>query len=178
MKRALSLILIAALALCLCACGSKEVQKEAPAAAVTASDQSQFTWQIELRDSAIKDALHTDAGVTQYDGGVLDVAYDNAPASGNKFLILTLTVTKAAAGGGSFDWKKLSVQDSDGNSYVRMENDAFLSTHTYKRMPGTALQIGENKGSICIEIPAKTAEGTLTLVYDAGDQGMNKLPIQ
>lgn len=169
MKKLLSIILLVCLACTLSACGKK--------AETAASDQSKFTWQIQVSKTEVKDKLHTDAGVPQYDGGITDVAYDNAPAEGNAYVILTMTVTKAAAGGGSFDWKKLSLKDADGNVYARMENDSFLSTHTYNRMPGTALQIGENKGSICFEIPAKAAQGSLTLCYDAGDQGINTTPL-
>ena len=179
MKKILSLILLIALMCSLCACSSKK-EEAAPAAdtaAVAASDQSAFTWQIEVRKCEVKDKLHTDAGVQQYEGDILDVAYDNAPAEGNNFVVLTLTVTKAAAGGGSFDWKKLSIQDAAGNSYARMENDSFLSNHTYQRMAGTALQIGENKGSICFEIPEKAAEGSLALCYDAGEEGINITPL-
>ena len=170
MKKVIALILLMALSFMLCACGKKTET-------VTASDQSKFTWQIQVSNAEVKDKLHTDEGIAQYDGGISDVAHDNTPAEGNSFVILTLTVTKAQAGGGSFDWKKLSLKDADGNSYSRMENDSFLSSHTYKRMPGTALQIGENKGSICFEIPEKAASGSLTLCYDAGDEGVNTTPL-
>ena len=170
MKKAIAILLLILLSLGLCSCGKK-------AETVTASDQSRFTWQLQLSSAEIKDKLHTDEGIAQYDGGISDIAHDNAPAEGNSFVILTLTVTKAQAGGGGFDWKKLSLKDADGNSYSRMENDSFLTNHSYKRMPGTALQIGENKGSICFEIPAKAAQGALTLCYDAGDQGINTTPL-
>ena len=170
MKKAIALLLLAIMTLSLCACGKK-------AAAPVASDQSKFTWQISVSKAEVKDKLHTDAGVPQYDGGITDVSYDHAPADGSKFVVLTLAVNKAAAGGGSFDWKKLSLKDAEGNAYARMENDSFLSSHSYKRMPGTALQIGENKGSICFEIPADAAKGKLTLVYDAGEQGLNTTPL-
>ena len=170
MKKLLSIALLICMIFTLSACGKK-------AETTAASDQSKFTWQIAVSKTEVKDKLHTDAGIAQYDGGITDVAYDNAPAEGNNYVILTMTVTKAAAGGGSFDWKKLSLKDEDGNSYARMENDSFLSTHTYKRMAGTALQIGENKGSICFEIPEKAAKGKLTLCYDAGDQGINTTPL-
>lgn len=170
MKKFIAILLLAVLALSLCACGKK-------AETLSASDQSKFTWQISVSKAEVKDKLHTDAGVPQYDGGITDVSYDNAPADGNSFVVLTLVINKAAAGGGSFDWKKLTLKDADGNSYPRMENDSFLSSHTYKRMPGTALQIGENKGSICFEIPAKAASGQLALCYDAGDEGVNTTPL-
>jgi len=112
MKKILSIALLICLVLTLCACGKK-------AESVTASDQSKFTWQIQVNKVEVKDKLHTDAGVPQYDGGITDVAYDNAPAEGNAYVILTMVVTKGQAGGGSFDWKKLSLKDADGNSYAR-----------------------------------------------------------
>ena len=170
MKKAIAIVLLAILTLSFCACGKK-------AEPVTASDQSKFTWQISVTKAEVKDKLHTDEGIAQYDGGITDVSYDDVPAEGNSYVVLTLVVSKAAAGGGSFDWKKLSLKDAEGNSYSRMENDSFLSNHTYKRMPGTALQIGENKGSICFEIPEKAAEGSLALCYDAGEEGINITPL-
>ena len=166
--------LLLCLAMVLTACGGGGSKQ----AAVKDSDQSAFTWQIELRAHDVKDKLHTDEGVPQYEGDVLDVAHDNAPSEGNVFLILTMTITKSKTGGGAFDWGKLSVVDADGNRYSRMDNDSFLSVHTYNRLPGTALQIGENKGSICLEIPEKVSKGGLQLEYDAGDEGTNTITIQ
>ena len=107
MKRIITALLLAALLLGLCACGRGQTR--------TASDQSAFTWQIQLLGYEVKTALHTDAGVPQYDGAVLDVAYDNAPSEGCTFLILTLDIQKSRAGGGGFDWQKLTVRDENGN---------------------------------------------------------------
>ena len=103
--------------------------------------------------------------------------HDDAPSEGKVFLILTMTITKQKTGGGQFDWARLTVKDASGNVYHRMENDAFLSNHTYNRMPGTSLQIGENRGSICLELPPEAAKGGLTLCYDAGDEGENTTAI-
>lgn len=137
-----------------------------------------FPYTVELRDAQIKDALHTEAGVTQYDGSVVDVDYDNAPSSGNVFLILTLKIVKSGVGGGSFEWTKLSLLDEIGNTYSRMENDTFLQNHQYSRLASTPLQIGEHKGSICFEIPSVQANGTFTLQYDAGDAGVLTLSVR
>lgn len=207
MKKFLSLIVLFALLICCTACSGKDspaqetaapAQEETAAPEETApqsetadeseqteddtaeegSEGGEFTWQIELRGAEVKESLHTDAGVPQYDGEVLDVAFDNAPSEGCSFLILTLTVTKGAAGGGAFQWDNLTVVDESGNAYKRMENDSFLDSHAYKRMAGTSLQIGENKGSICFEIPTESAQGKLTLRYDAGDEGINEIAIQ
>lgn len=172
MRKLAIFALILALALSVAGCSGEKEE------GAKSADQSAFTWQIEIRSVEVRESLHTDAGVQQYDGSVLDVAYDDAPGDGNAYLILTLTVTKSATGGGGFKWEQLSVLDAEGNAYARMENDAFLTSHTYKRMPGTALQIGENKGSICFELPAEAAKGALTLQYDAGEEGINALTIQ
>ena len=170
MKRWMCVALLLAVIMGLTACGGGKEVKD--------SDQSRFTWQIELRNSEVKASLHTDEGVQQYDGEVLNVAHDNAPSEGNVFLILTLTINKSAVGGGGFDWTKLSVRDEKGNAYPRMTDDSFLSSHTYHRLQGTKLQIGESKGSICFEIPEGVSKGHLRLEYDAGDEGVNTIAIQ
>lgn len=170
MKRWMCVALLLAVIMGLTACGGGKEVKD--------SDQSRFTWQIELRNSEVKASLHTDEGVQQYDGEVLNVAHDNAPSEGNVFLILTLTINKSAVGGGGFDWTKLSVRDEKGNAFPRMADDSFLSSHTYHRLQGTKLQIGESKGSICFEIPEGVSKGHLRLEYDAGDEGVNTIAIQ
>ena len=168
MKRYLAFALVLALALTGAALAAESVVGELEG----------FPWTLELRAAAAKDGLHTAAGMQQYDGSVLDVAYDDDPAKGNVFLILTFTITKTQVGGGPFDWANLSVRDADGNAYARMENDAFLQNHTYNRIQGTPLQIGENKGSACFEIPTDAAKGNLTLVYDAGEFGTIEIPVK
>lgn len=168
MKRIVAIFLAALLALACVGCGS------------TASEGTLegFPWTVELRNAQIKDALHTEAGLEQYDGAIVDVDYDDAPSEGQVFLILTLTITKTGTGGGSFDWKKLSLLDEAGNTYSRMENDAFLQNHQYNRLASTPLQIGENKGSICFEIPSGQAKGSFVLQYDAGDVGILTLSVK
>lgn len=168
MKRWLVLLLSIILAL-LCACGGEQAQS---------SGQSAFTWQIELQKCEVRDKLHTDEGIQQYDGSVLNTAHDEVPQAGSVFLILTMTVTKSGTGGSPFEWSNLTVRDASGNAYTRMENDSFLSEHIYNRLPGTRLQIGENRGSICLELPEKAVKGKLTLCYDAGDEGVNTLNIK
>ena len=170
MKRWMCVALLLAVIMGLTACGGGKEVKD--------SDQSRFTWQIELRNSEVKASLHTDEGVQQYDGEVLNVSHDNAPTEGNVYLILTMTITKSRTGGSAFKWDNLTVVDQDGNTYHRMENDSFLSVHTYNRLPGTSLQIGENKGSICLEIPENAGKGNLKLCYDGGEEGVNTISIQ
>lgn len=168
-KRILAVFLAMLLALICAGCGSNT---SASGNGSTVGTLEGFPWTVELRNAAIKNALHTGAGLKQYDGSVVDVDYDDAPSEGNVFLILTLTITKTGTGGGSFDWAKLSLLDKDKNAYSRMENDAFLQNHQYNRMAGTPLQIGEYKGSICFEVPSGRAKESFVLQYDAGDTGV------
>lgn len=169
MKRILAISLAALLALVCVGCG------EAGPAGGTLEG---FPWTVELRNAQIKDALHTEAGLEQYDGAIVDVDYNDAPSEGQVFLILTLTITKTGPGGGSFDWAKLSLLDGAGNAYSRMENDTFLQNHRYNRLASTPLQIGEHKGSICFEIPSDRAKGSFVLQYDAGDAGVLTLSVK
>ena len=158
----------------LAGCSLAKTGEIAPAA----EDYSSFIWEIQVKDSLVTDRLHTDEGVQQYDGSTLNVAHDDIPAEGSAFLILTMTITKNKTGGGSFKWDNLYIADEGGAKYQRMENDRFLSYHTFNRLPGTPLQIGENKGSICFEIPASATKGKLTLCYDAGDEGVVSIPLK
>ena len=163
MKRFCAELLLLALTLSACA--------GAPEAADV--QESPFTWSISVSKAEKREALHTDAGVQQYDGSILGVAYDEQPSDGCVFVILTMTVTKNRSGANAFRWENLTLTSADGTAYARMEDDSFLSLHTYRRMPATDLMIGENKGSICFELPeAQASSEPLTLRYDAGDEGI------
>lgn len=187
MKKSLAFFLALALVFACAGCSGGDQPSEAAPAEEDAPAQTEggsvigtldgFPWTVELRGADIRDSLFTQAGLKQYDGSIMDVDYSDSPSEGHVFLILTLTVSKTAAGGGQFDWDKLTVADGDGNTYSRMENDTFLQNHQYNRMASTPLQIGEHKGSVCFEVPADKAEGTFTLQYDAGDAGMLTLPV-
>jgi hypothetical protein len=133
-------------------------------------DQSTFTWQISIVGAEVKEALHTEAGVTQYDGSVATMPYDNLPSTGRVFLIVDLVVSKARPGGKAFTWDNLVARDADGNLYHRMEDDTFLASHTYSRMAGTDLKLGTNNGVICFEIPQERADEGFSLVYTS-DEG-------
>lgn len=190
MKRIPAIFLAVLLVLACAGCGSdtldatQQPENETPSASVDENKPSSavgtlegFPWTVELRNAQIKDALHTAAGLEQYDGSIVDVDYDNAPSEGQVFLILTLTISKTGTGGGSFDWTKLSLLDDAGNAYGRMENDTFLQNHQYNRLASTPLQIGEHKGSICFEIPSDRADKAFTLQYDVGDVGTLELSV-
>ena len=174
-KSLFSLVLALLLILPICACSSTAPQDKAKINA--ASDQSQFTWQIKILSTVTAAALHTKAGIMQYDGSVKDEDYDDSPSNGCEFLIVTLDINKAQVGGKKFFWENLCVKDGPGNEYHRMEDDMFLSKHEYSRLMGTDLSIGDLQGSICFEVPAGTAVSDYILVYDAGDEGQNTIPL-
>lgn len=174
-KRILAVLLALTIAVLCAGCGAKR-QPDGSETAV--GEREGFPWTIELRAADLREGLHTAAGMPQYDGSTLDVDYDDEPADGCAFLILTFTLTKTEPGGGAFEWERLCVRASDGRSYSRMKDDAFLQNHTYNRIAGTSLMIGENRGSACFEIPVDVAKGELTLVYDAGDAGTIELPVR
>lgn len=189
MKKALSIFCALLLIFCCAACGAGTQENDASSASpmgeVTPAAQELpttavlegFPWQIEVRNCEVRETLHTQAGLPQYDGSILDVDYDNAPSSGCCYLILTLTAAKTETGGSAFDWANFSVADAAGDAHSRMEDDTFLQNHQYSRMPSTSLQLGETKGSICFEIPQEQAAGPFTLQYDAGDAGILRVVV-
>ena len=187
MRKLVAFILALLLALSCVGCGGGDKSQDAAPAETDAPAQAEsgsvtgtlegFPWTVELRGADVRDSLYTQAGLRQYDGSIMNVDYSDSPSDGHVFLILTLTISKTAAGGSQFAWDKLTVADGDGNTYSRMENDTFLQNHQYNRMASTPLQIGEHKGSVCFEVPADKAEGPFTLQYDVGDAGMLTLPV-
>ena len=49
-------------------------------------------WDIKVIASEMKDKLDTTTGVTQYDGSVANVAYDNNPKDGNVYVLVNLDI--------------------------------------------------------------------------------------
>lgn len=141
--------------------------------AVTSSNQEDFFWQIEILSAERTTDLSNTQSFTLYGGDIEDVDYSASASEGQEFLILELSIDKAGAGGSPFDWADLSVKDSLGNQYVRMENDKFLEDYNLPRLNGTALTLG-NEGFVCVEI-SSGAEG-LNLVHSTED-GENILSI-
>ena len=81
---------------------------------------------------------------------------------------MELTISKQGVQAVPFDWTKLLIQDSAGNTYHRIANDTFLEQYKYKpRMTGLEIKLGQNTGWVCYEVPAQAASGKLSLVYNA-----------
>ena len=148
-----------------------------PKSTATASDQSKFTWQITVENSNTINVLNTTAGIGQYDGSSTTATYEKKASVAFDFLIVTLNINKTKAGGKKFLWDNLSVKDAKGKAFPRMNDDTFLTQHKYSRIPGTDLTLGGAKGSICFEIPSRTAASAYALTYDAGIDGINTLPL-
>ncbi len=137
--------------------------------ATESSNQEDFFWQIEIIGAELTSDLSNTQSFTLYGGDIEDVDYSATASDGHQFLILELGIDKAGAGGSPFDWEDLSVQDSEGNQYFRMENDKFLEDYNLPRLNGTALTLGGNEGFICLEIP--TNSSGLTLVHSTEEGG-------
>lgn len=140
----------------------------------SSTDQSAFTWQIAINEQEVKPSLKTIGHVTQYDGTVEEIPYENIPQDGKVYLILNLSITKNQPGGIAFKWEDLSVMDDKGNRYPRHKNDSFLSDHGYERIAGTDLKLGDNSGWICFEVPWQATQEALTLSHKSveGDNSM------
>ncbi len=172
----LVLLLSFALMLQLSAC-NPATTTVTPKNTATASDQTKFTWQIAVDSSTTTKILSTVAEIGQYDGSTTNETYEKKPADSFDFLIVTLNINKAKAGGEKFQWDNLSVKDAAGKAFLRMDDDTFLTQHKYSRIAGTDLTLGGTKGSICFEVPTGTLASAYTLTYDAGSEGINTLPL-
>ena len=126
----------------------------------------QIIWDITIKSHEIKGKLETVTPVTQYDGSIVNVPYNNAPASGNVYLLINMEVNKTAGGDKTFIWKNLNVIDGQGGKWGRVENDNFLQDHGYNRMRGDDLKLGKNDGFVCFEIPQDKASVPLSLEYE------------
>jgi hypothetical protein len=126
-----------------------------------------LTWTVSVLKYEVKNKLEGVETVTQYNGSY-DEFHQQAPADGNVYLIMNLTINKSGAGTNAFDWSKLTVKDEAGKTYQRTSNDTFLEQFKYKpRMTGLEIKIGSHTGWACFEIPAQAANGKLTLTYTA-----------
>ena len=124
-------------------------------------------WKVDLSKFEVKDKLERIETVNQYIGTTQEL-HQQYPAKGNVFLIMKVTVSKQNTQSAPFDWTKLTIQDSAGNTYQRTSNDTFLEQFNYTpRMTGLQILFGVNEGWVCYEIPAQAANGKLTLTYNA-----------
>ena len=132
-------------------------------------------WDIKVIASEMKDKLDTTTGVTQYDGSVANVAYDNNPKDGNAYVLVNLDIKKKGEGNKTLYWKNVSLIDDKGNKYNRIQ-DMFLQDHGYNRMPANDLKL-DNKGWIAFEVPATLKLDNLKLVYE-DDNGKSEYSIK
>jgi hypothetical protein len=136
-----------------------------------------LVWTVGITKYEIKNKLQGVKTVQQYSGSY-DEVIQQAPASGNVYLIMELAITKQGQAATSFDWSKLSLQDEAGNNYQRDNNDTYLESYKYKpRMTGLEIRFGTNKGWVCFEIPEKASNGKLTLKY-SGDGSAQEISVK
>ena len=154
-----------AAAVCLAACAG------APA---RAPDQSAFTWKLEILGAQRCEGLHAVQQTTQYDGTVSETEYEKQPQEGQVFLLVNLRVHKLIAGGPAVCRSDTALQAPDGSRYARLA-DNFLQDYGYSRMPAADLQLKENEGWVCFEVPAQLQNGSWALV-NTSSEGENSVP--
>lgn len=128
----------------------------------------QLSWTLNVQECQVKDKLEAVDDVRQYDGSIAKVPHNNAPAAGNVFLLVKLEAKKNIAGNHPLQWQDVTLQDSKGNSYNRVQ-DVFLTDYKYDRLSATDLKLDSN-GWVCFEIPAESAKDEMKLVYADGDK--------
>lgn len=153
---------------------SSQSTENATPSNATSTNQEDFFWQIHIIGAERTTDLSNTQSFTLYGGDIEDVDYSASASEGHEFLILELSIDKAGAGGNPFDWADLRVEDSEGNVFVRMENDKFLEDYNLPRLNGTNLTLGGNEGFICVEVP--TSSGSLSLIHQT-DDGENSIAI-
>jgi hypothetical protein len=136
-----------------------------PAAAEETAVETQFHWNMGVLLWETAESLAATEAITNYEGYVNTAVHEDAPADGCVYLLVKLSLQKTEAGGEGFQWEKLYALDAEGNRYLRMENDTFLETYGFKRLPATELRIGDQQGFIAFEVPAEKAEDAFTFWY-------------
>lgn len=128
----------------------------------------QLSWTINVQECQVKDKLEVVDDVRQYDGSIAKVPHNNTPSAGNVFLLIKLDVKKNVAGNHPLRWQDVTVQDSKGDSYSRVQ-DVFLTDYKYDRLSATDLKL-DGSGWVCFEIPAELAKSDIKLIYADGDK--------
>lgn len=135
----------------------------------------QLSWTINVQECQLQDKLEAVDDVRQYDGSIAKVPHSNVPGAENVFLLVKLDVKKNVAGNHPLKWQDVTLQDSKGNSYNRIQ-DVFLADYKYERLSATDLTL-DGSGWICFEIPADLAKGDMKLVY-ADDDSKNVMIVK
>ena len=106
-------------------------------------------WNITVEDVEINASLENvsvDLGYT----GVETSDYKKEADAGKTFCLIKLKIEKDGSKE-SLDWAKLKLTDSEGNEYIRTD-DEFITELGMIRMAGTTLNFGSNEGWIAFEI--------------------------
>jgi len=133
--------------------------------ALAAAQDADFYWDLQVLSWETAQSLEATEAITSYEGSVSTAVHEDAPAEGCVYLLVKLSLQKTEAGGEGFQWEKLCARDAEGNRYTRMENDTFIETYGFKRLPATELRIGDQQGFVAFEVPAEAAEDEFTFQY-------------
>jgi hypothetical protein len=168
-KKAISIFFALAFITSLPACSRTS---EAPSATETIG-----VWRLTLIETLITDDLQTELSSVQYSGESLQSQINETPNLGMVFVLVQLIVEKEQTGAAVFFWDRLLIEDAQGNTYMRLENDTFLESYGFKRQRSTDLTLGKNEGYLCYELPLDAISGKLTLRYES-DDSVCSIPIQ
>jgi len=134
-------------------------------AAPAAAQETDFHWEMQLLHWETAASLEATEAITTYEGDINTAVHTDAPAEGCVYLLVKLSIAKTAAGGEGFQWDKLYAQDAQGSRYARMDNDTFLETYGFRRLPATEIRIGNKTGFIAFEVPIDAAQDEFTFWY-------------
>jgi len=157
MKKIFLLMIISLLLLSSCSQGSPQ------ASGASESDM----WRVDLISAERFDNLTAVMEAVQYDGDLSRTEQDIEPKDGYVFLLLNLSIEKIGTGKASFSWSDAHIEDKNGNSFYRLENDTFISNLKLPRLKGTDIVLGTETGFVCFEIPKDS--GGLRFVSDEGN---------
>ena len=107
-----------------------------------------FHWELTVLSWETAESLEATQAITSYEGDVNIAVHEDAPAEGCLYLLVKFSLAKTAAGGEGFRWEQLFAVDEEGVYYARMENDTFIETYGFKRLPATEIRIGSKQASL------------------------------
>lgn len=109
-------------------------------------------WYLSITSVSIVEELHTVQYTTGYDGTVEEIPYDDVPADGKCYALVSVRATKLDPTAGSLAVDKIELV-VDGEAYAAVTPvSVFLKNHNYATFSGEQI-IASSKGSVAFEVP-------------------------
>lgn len=116
-----------------------------------AAYEASGAWEITLHNIELETALSTTDYATNYDGSVTTLVYDDKPADGNIYAVVSLTV-ESRGQGDALDFANVKLHAGQA-TFDRVADDSFLENHQYSTIAQNAQILVTTNGSICFELP-------------------------